>query len=120
MTKLKALALVTEWQERLGLRDWEINVEFKPKKLMPAQMAVNAIHSDRRICRLHIRWPHRNNSGEPDDLEQTIAHELLHCWFDPWYPTNPDRNKHKVMVLENAVDAIATALVEAKRSPFPQ
>ena len=41
-----------------------------------------------------------------------MVHELVHCWFDPFFPTNPTRNKARVRLVENAVDAIATALVQ--------
>ena len=115
MTKRAASALVEEWAHRLGLGGWEVIVRFVSRTKAPLDMAQATITGDRRVCRIDLRWPHRNNNGESDDLEQTIVHELVHCWFDPWFPTNPAKQKARVRLVENAVDAIAVALVEAKR-----
>lgn len=108
-----------EWKSRLGLKDWHAEMDFKPLDAMP-NMATNAVTYERRHCRIELRWPHLDSTGKPDDIEQTIVHELLHCWFDPWYPRDPIRQRHRTLVLENAVEAIATALVEAKRSSVPK
>lgn len=114
VTKKRVLRLVEEWKVRLGLGGWETIVSFKAKEEIPDKMAEACITGDRRVARIYIRWPHKNNEGEDDNIEQCVVHELVHCWFDPFFPTNPIRNKARVRLVENAVDAIATALVQAK------
>lgn len=115
MTKREARALLVEWKERLQLKDWEIGMVFCSPRELPDKMADNTIVSERRDAKIRLLWPHLDPRGEPDDVEHTLVHELVHCWFDSFYPGNPARSKHKVLVIENAVDAIAKALVEAKR-----
>jgi len=114
MTKLKAKKLITEWQQRLRLMDWIVNTKFLPIERLPDKLAESSISSDRKVCRLFFRWPHTTNYGEEESIESTIIHELLHCHLEPFYPVNPEKNKARVILLEQAVDLIAEALYTAK------
>ena len=116
MRKSDVSKYVRKWQRRLYLQDWEIKTVVCDKDDIDGSLARATIVGERRSCTIQVSWPHTNLLGEPDDLEHTIVHELVHCWFDPFYPADPIRHKHKVLVLENAADAIAMALVEADRN----
>ena len=111
MTQKQARKLCREWQRRLRLQDWQVELSFRRFHEMSGDTRGDCYMSmEQRIARIDILNPKdARPDAPPYDLEQTIVHELLHLHFEPFW-----RNK-KRLELEQAIEAIAFALVAAKR-----
>lgn len=116
MTKRQVTRLVKEWQKTLHLVDWQIILEFKTIEQLPEQLALVAITSERKVARIFLRWPHKDNHGQEDNVEATIIHELLHCHFDALLPVNIEKKKHQMILLEQAIDLVASACYTLKHN----
>ena len=107
---------VAKWQAIMRLEDWDIDVVLARQFQMPDQSDqayVKMLRSQKkaRIYLLDpIDFPAESLSG-PQDLEQTIVHELVHVHHAGLEPTESDA----VAIWEQATDAIAWALVSLDR-----
>jgi hypothetical protein len=114
----QAEAALAKWQKILRLQDWEIKVKIVRQSLMPCldiMAHVNCVYpSKQALIKLldPIDYPRDTEWGQ--DHEQSLVHELLHlhCWgFSDEDPSSP-----KGICEDQMVAALATALVELKRS----
>lgn len=100
------LKLCKEWQARIGLTDWEIEVEFRTLEEMDgSQGTCEPIPSLRTALILIVRvedYPH-------GDIEATLVHELLHCYH------HMASGSVAEMFEEQGVEATSKALVKLKR-----
>ena len=115
MTKRDIQKIVRKWQKILKLEDWDITVVTQRGKKAAGFLGQNEITTERKVCRISLSIPHKESHGEDADIETTIVHELIHIFFDPFYPVNPKRDKEKVILVEHAVEAISLALVRLDR-----
>ena len=113
----KHKALLSEWQERLGLMDWRIKLKLncKPEDMEIENVAGCTAWSEAiKAARIEIIDP--EYYGErivPFDFEKTLVHELLHlklCLVSDGVDALQERYMHQV------IDDMARALVSAKRS----
>ena len=122
MKEKEEFKLLKEWQERLGLQDWQI--KFKPNCKAEEVDEGNSIGE--------TLWSTTNKSALiriiaseeyikedyvlPYDFEKTLVHELLHIKFSL---IDKDLNTYEGIVTEQArhqlIDDLARAFVMAKR-----
>lgn len=123
MTPEELNALCADWQKRLRLMDWKIAVSFVPGYEMPDRAgecssfepmkeAVIRINKDThnpysRICAAH-----------PEGFEEVLVHELLEIHFTPFKDDDGESRLH--MAQEQAINMIASALVQARRGASPE
>ncbi|WP_295356818.1 hypothetical protein [uncultured Succiniclasticum sp.] len=116
-TRLQELqTLCAEWQERLHLQEWNINVNILPKNRMDSEDTDGEIwHSIESVdAAINLLDPADARGRQcPYDMEVVLVHELLHTLFLPFAPEDENSLKHKFM--ERAIERIAHVLVEMKR-----
>lgn len=108
LTRARARKLSREWQERLCLRDWNVDVRVETIKnargtisqFPEKQMAIMRVDPDREVAGVDRLWAKA-------DHERTIVHELLHIHFT--------QAKRRGYHEEQAIHALACALVGLKR-----
>ena len=113
----KHRALLSEWQNRLGLTDWRIKLLGKCR---PEEMEIeNAAgctewNETLKTARIEIIDPaYYGNRIVPFDWEKTLVHELLHlktCLVSDNVP------ELQVRVMHQMIDDLARAFVDAKRN----
>ncbi len=106
---------VKKWQKILRLEDWDIRIELvRQYDLEPEDQARVKRLSTQRKAKIEIVDPGDYGPDQlsgPQDIEQTIVHELVHVYF-----VGLDKFEGAAMTLyEQAVDSLATALVNCDR-----
>ena len=116
-TQLQELQkLCAEWQKKLHLQEWNINVNILPKNRMDMEDTDGEIwHSIESVdAEINLLDPaDARGRQSPYDMEVVLVHELLHTLFLPFAPEDKESLQHKFM--ERAIDRIAHVLVEMKR-----
>lgn len=113
--RLKVLeAWLGEWQVRLRLRDWDITIREVGVDEMdgPSNHGCIRYHLDSRTAIISVLKESHYDGLLPWDAEATICHELLHLHFAP-FDAEGATPEHTAQ--EQAINAIASALVKAKR-----
>lgn len=108
--------LCAEWQKRLHLQAWNIDVNILPKNKMDLEDTDGEIwHSIESVdATINLLDPGDARRTQcPYDMEMVLVHELLHTLFLPFAPEDEKQLQHKFM--ERAIDHIAHVLVEMKR-----
>lgn len=109
--------LLKEWQERLSMQDWRIELQVGCR---PDEMGVD----DSSGC---VQWQESSKTalvqiidpkyyGErvvPYDFEKTLVHELMHLKTCLFYDSDDTLRER---IVHMALDDIARALVDAKRA----
>lgn len=112
MTKKQLQDLCYEWQKRLRLLDWNIQVGFKRFHEMPEDAGQVLVNEQHKAATIHILnesdTAHLKGTGADYSVEHTLVHELLHLHmirFEPKEsaPENED--------FEIAINLIAGALI---------
>lgn len=114
--------LLEEWQERLGLQDWQIILKYNCSKeqMDDPEYSIGETNWETtnkcaRIC-IISKEEYGTNKMLDFDFEKTLVHELLHCKFSM---IDKDLNTYEGIVAEQArhqlINDLATALVMAKR-----
>ena len=106
-----------EWQRILRLQDWDVIVTVE----RASNMRVSEVNGEcewtlqTKQARIRILDPidYPDNIKWPQDMEQTLVHELLHLHFAPF--DRFDRESLEHVTMEQAIDLIAGALVNLKR-----
>lgn len=136
MTEQRIRDLFATWQERLGLAEWIIRIDFEA---FDPPTSIMQIHRSSNYNRATIKVNEWVTSGVPPetwsgyargevtdlDVEEAVVHELLHAAIGPlWIGLNllrgeSHRDAHDVAVNtydrteENIIDQLAVALVKA-------
>ncbi len=105
MRKRELDRLLGEWQIRLGLADWDLDVEFiDPSRLPAGDMGELEYVSELREGTIRV-------SRAEKDPESVLVHELLHCW------TRQIREARKEdLPEEQGLNSIGNALIDLKRN----
>ncbi len=105
MTKEELEATAKRWQSILRLQDWDLDCHIEPfKEEDDDAVGETAISMRRKHASILVR------EKEGEDTEHTLVHELIHLHFAPFFV-----NKGLVgAMMEQAIDAIATALMSVK------
>ena len=108
-----------EWQKRLGLLDWKISSKFIENKEDIPEHFADAVAwneclpeaKESRINIIRLNLLDEGNQERGSDVEDSLVHELLHCYFEQfWGETN-----NNAMLKEQAIEALTRALLELKR-----
>ena len=121
MKEKEEFKLLKEWQERLGLQDWQI--KFKPNCKAEEVDEGNSIGetlwsttNKSAIIKIIAEEEYSEEYIIPYDFEKTLVHELLHIKFSL---IDKDLNTYEGAVTEQArhqlIDDLARAFVMAKR-----
>lgn len=125
MTKADLEKLCREWQERLRLTDWQIELHHIP---LLEEFGTCVSHLSKKQAHLRIRdqsyaleecstvsasFDEEETMFFRDDEETTLVHELLHLLIKPFDQTQVDSLEYKAM--EFACTALSNALVHLKR-----
>ena len=108
-------ACCREWQKRLRLQDWKVEISWCHRwEIEPAQAQV-AYCCEKKHARIRIGRPAEYEPSESglDDVECHIVHELLHLHF--WWLDECERGSGDHIVREHAINLVSQALVAAKR-----
>ena len=111
-------ALCAEWQARLRLQDWDIEVErVRHWRVGSASLGEVDVYRGKRTAKIRVLFPEDEEPGSwpTNDEETTVVHELLHIHFDPLEPPNIDWSSPVGIAIEQAVHALSVALVNLKR-----
>ena len=101
--------LLDYWKPRLGLSDWEIRFEAKhPHDMRSDAQGSCYVTRSRRIAHIEVCEP----ASKDQDVEETLVHELLHCYFDL---QDMDPKDYAYVQSETGVDALACLLVKMRR-----
>lgn len=114
--KIDIEKLLSKWQKRLGLSDWEITAERAPQNHVSGQ-AKTTIYSESQIARIFLLDESDRQGSDPNDkdIEHDLIHELLHVRLWAIDPKKSDDNTH--VLREQAIDWIAKALLSSDRKP---
>lgn len=124
MTDYKLKAMLEQWQKRLRMQDWDIQISHKRWREMQGDSGTvpwgramfNRQHADAEIEILHpddyeqcTDPNHCKRTHGGDDIEVTVVHELLHIKF----PGIQERDGKRCTDDEElAINQVANALVE--------
>ena len=101
--------MLHEWQTRLKLTTWKIEVHLVPMGSLGTDengtITVAEIDSDRSTSSATIRV----QQGPEDETEECLIHELMHLKLEAWQP--PSDNEAE----EETVDTIAFALLRSRK-----
>ena len=114
--------LLTEWQKRLRLQDWDVQVSITRERDMPIDSSRGAIrwNVNTKEAWLHILDPIDYPPDQvPQDIEQTIIHELLHLHL-VMVAEMAGENETIQITTEQAIVCISEALVRLKREGVNQ
>ena len=103
-----------KWQKILRLRDWDVKIQLaRGFKLTDKQGDVEWSKSQKTAA-IRILEPvdYSPDLLTPQDAEQCVVHELLHLHFAPVDKFEGVED----MLLEQAIDSIAWALVKCDRA----
>lgn len=104
MTKAQAHKNLEHWKKRLGLSAWDIHLVFDDDPAFGPVGECTPCHA-RQKATIKLAWP----TPHGEDAEQTIVHELLHCYFQ--LPESLPQDSYIAVRLEQGVDLVADILV---------
>ncbi|RJG26699.1 hypothetical protein [Paenibacillus thiaminolyticus] len=110
-------AKCAEWQKVLRLQDWIVGVEICREREMHEQNRNAEIDAvlPKRMASIRILDPvdYPPDSAEPQDMELSLVHELLHIHL---FPLFADREEEMRLVAEEqAIEAISRGLIALAR-----
>lgn len=124
MTEAELQALTDDWRIRLRLQDWDIRARFGKRRDVPGN-AVGECEWRRHPRQALITVVRPEEIGEsvftdlfPEDIEETVVHELLHIYWVP-FSKIIENGSHEDAAMEQAINALAACLVALKRGQQP-
>jgi hypothetical protein len=110
------------WRDRLGLRDWHIDVETCGSSDLEDAYADCTPEFPKRTARIRFLAPSaRDEIWEKHDIEETIVHEMLHIIFGTAGVGLGEYESQKMspaVLVEQQINALAHALVTLKRGTW--
>jgi hypothetical protein len=107
--------LCTEWQNRLGLAHWRIDIRFGRRDEFENGVIANVtqqVEFERAVIKILESYQHSSLFSQ--DIEQSIVHELLHIVFATLDPEDGYYGVQKVLS-EQVINRLAQVLVDLKR-----
>jgi hypothetical protein len=107
--------LATEWQTRLRLLDWRLQLEYVTDLATPDGRAAYGLcvpFVDAKRAKIYLRDPETSKptASTGPSVEETFVHELLHLHFAPL----SGNSSAEIAAEEQAVWSIAEAIMSAK------
>lgn len=116
MTPDEAIKTLLYWQDRLGLRSWEIKVKTRRHVDMSGDSNMGSVWYQKKHERaiVYLLDPVDYNTVELDefqvDAEQTLVHELLHLVF-----LISEHGEYEEEVMEKGINRLSRVLVAYRR-----
>lgn len=103
-----------DWQRTLKLSDWDVNAKLVPHREMPDAVGHIRWDLDEKSADIRLITPedYQSDALRPYNIEETLVHELLHLHL----ATFDMSDEPKRLALEQAINAIARALVKLKNA----
>ena len=103
------------WQKQLRLQDWDVEIRMVRRFEAgdhEGSMAYVEVYLPKRHARINFIEPRDvDPEGWPvESMERSLVHELLHLHM---WPFNPEDDTPAYTAMEQAVHALAGALVES-------
>lgn len=115
LTEPQLQKLCPVWQARLRLQDWDVKVRVKRAADMglgkKRACVTSQLLSKEALVEIQDPLDYRP-SVWPNDMEQSLVHELLHLHFAPF---EADEETAEGAAQEQAIELIACALVNLAR-----
>jgi hypothetical protein len=111
---------VVKWQKILRLQDWTVAIKWGRSFDLPhGKEATTRSSLSAKLAAVRILDPadYDPDSMAPQDIENTVVHELLHLHTWPFDHALADSLEARCV--EQAIEAIATALVGLDRKANP-
>lgn len=105
-------ALLAEWQPDLRLQHWTITVQYTRRLEASAQNRYMLLSLKSKIEIVDPIDYNADYCNEPQDVERSLVHELLHLHFAG---ISPDNDSPLHVHEEQAVESLARAIVALKR-----
>lgn len=106
-----------EWQKVLRLQDWIVDVGISRSRNMKMERCQAEIEPclPKRMASIRILDPvdYPRDSAEPQDMELSLVHELLHIHLFPLFADRED--EMRMVAEEQAIEAISRGLIALKR-----
>jgi hypothetical protein len=106
--------LCREWQERLGLLHWRVNLFIKRSHDLKVRHGECHYTLSRQQASIWLLDPndHSCYCQFPYDMEEVLVHEILHLHFAPFAAEDdtPEDTRQ-----EQVIETLAVALVKLKR-----
>jgi hypothetical protein len=108
-------AILAEWRDRLGLRNWDIKIKWARQADLTSESCEGDVNYSRDSMKATIRilseqdWYNLPFGLDP---ERTVCHELLHLL---WGAVGPENGTETHVQFEQAINITAAALVALKR-----
>lgn len=105
-----------EWQKRLRLQDWIITAKIKRGRDLSNDSQANVHYVlPKKMATISIMDPidYPPDSMVPQDMEDSLVHELLHLHFAPISDDDDDDKYYTAM--EQMIESIASGLISAIR-----
>lgn len=116
MTNEELQQLCFDWQLRLRLSDWIVKARFwEPHELEGSLFGQVSYLIEEKTAKITIARPEHTHreSFPPQNVEETLVHELLHLHFAPF---EAERKSPQLAAQELAINCIASALVKLHKS----
>ena len=110
-TQLGIERMLNEWQSRLNLGTWRIEVHLVPPGSLGTDEDGNVIVADIESDHGTSSATIRVEQGPEEETEECLIHELIHLKLEDWQP--PAEN----IAEEQTVDTIAFALFRTRKGP---
>lgn len=104
------------WQRKLRLTDWKITIKFATLEELDGDQGKNTYLIEAKTSEILVLNPHEYKPEEypgkqPQDVENTVVHELLHLHLAPW----KTRNAAEEVQMEQAIESMADAFRSFKQ-----
>lgn len=113
LTQRNAKQLCREWQKVMRLQDWDVKVFIRRASFFSSENVQGecrwVLPSKEATIFLLDPIDYPTDTSWEQDHEQTLVHELAHLHFAPFWDNDDS------VTMEQAIDAMAKALVSLKR-----
>lgn len=116
MSEAELKELCALWQKRLRLQDWNVSLAVKSAEDMEDGFAAIRPQLESKKAVMHVRQPGDVSSLDTQlgyDIEEYIAHELLHLHMEEFTPE--DHDSHEYQAIEQAVGILADCMIRLSR-----
>lgn len=108
----------TEWQQRLRLQDWEVQIVIRRERDFAVANRSGEVDwtlsKKMAVIRILDQADYGPGIMVPQDMENDLVHELLHLLFAP-FSGKLDEDSLEYTTMEQAINTLSAAMVELER-----
>lgn len=118
-TKEALEAGLKEWQERLFLQDWNIDIVRVPQSSIPGSWGETILHFENHVAQIQMLDQMPLSNMERYCEERILVHELLHLRYNLLENTESYEGKYLDEIQHSDLEKLAKSLIMAKyQVPF--